>query len=103
MLHQLCYLWCLSFLGVLSNNHIMVYAVSGCINVSGKVYEFDEESPYEFLITDEYTSTAEVGETYGKLSINGGITDTSEINGIASYGIESKSRQVLLQVVPVHP
>lgn len=69
---------------------IMVYAVSGGINVSGKVYEFDEKSHYEFSIADEYILTTDGGETYGKLSINGNITDTSELNGTASYSIESE-------------
>lgn len=76
---------------VLSNYPIMVYAVSSGVNVFGKVYEFDKKSHYEFSSADEYTLTSDDGETYGKLSINGNITDTSEIDGIASYGIESKN------------
>jgi hypothetical protein len=76
---------------VLSNYPIMVYAESSGVNVSGKVYEFDKKSHYEFASAGEYTLTADGGETYGKLSINGNITDTSEIGGIASYGIESEN------------
>jgi|LSQX01.1.fsa_nt_gb hypothetical protein len=79
-----------TFLGwVLNSDPIMAYAVSSGVNVSGKVYKFDKKSHYEFSSSDEYTSTADGGETYGKFLINGNITDTSEINGIASYGVES--------------
>lgn len=76
---------------VLSNYPIMVYAESSGVNVSGKVYEFDKKSHYELSSAGEYTLTADGGETYGKLLINGNITDTSEIGGIASYGIESEN------------
>lgn len=76
---------------VLSYYPIMVYAVSSGVNVSGKVYEFDEKSHYEFSSFDEYTSTSDGGKTYGRLTINGNITDIAEINGIASYCIEGEN------------
>ena len=75
---------------VLSYYPIMIYAVTSGVNTSGKIYEFDEKSHYEFSSTEEYTSTADEGKTYGKLSINANITDITEINGIASYGVESE-------------
>lgn len=75
---------------VLSYYPIMIYAVTSGVNVSGKVYEFDEKSHYEFSSAEEYTSTVDDGKTYGKLSINANITDITEINGIASYGVESE-------------
>lgn len=74
---------------VLSYYPIMIYAVTSGVNISGKIYEFDEKSHYEFSSTEEYTSTADEGKTYGKLSINANITDITEINGIASYGYDN--------------
>ncbi len=68
----------------------IAYAVSSGVNISGMVYEFDEKSHYEFSSVEEYTSTADGGKTYGKLLINGNVTDITEINGIASYGVESE-------------
>lgn len=79
-----------TFFGWVLSYPIMVYAVSSGINVSGKVYEFDKKGHYEFSSADEYTLTADGVETYGKLSINANITDITEINGVASYGIESE-------------
>ena len=79
-----------AFLGlVIGNSSLVAYAENGGVNVAGKLFEFGEKNHYEFSSTNTYSSTEYNDGTYGMFTIAGNITDTGEINGIASYGVES--------------
>lgn len=56
------------------------------IEVSGKVYEFNKSSHYEFHEDNSFTSS-ESRDTYGTFSINGNIDNMSVHNGVPSYEV----------------
>jgi len=50
------------------------------INVDGKIYEFDEKSEYEISSSEPVG-----GNSFGKFSISGSISSSSEINGVPVF------------------
>ena len=62
------------------------FAESGKNEVIGKVYEFDEDSHYEFHESDASKET-DNSNTYGTFYITGSVTAVSEESGVPSYEI----------------
>ncbi len=50
------------------------------INIDGKIYEFDEKSEYEISSSEPIN-----GSSFGKFSISGSISGSSEINGVPAF------------------
>lgn len=61
-------------------------ASNGKIEVSGKVYSFDEDSDYEFHESDTFTKS-EDSDTYGTFFINGNISNIGVRDGVPSYEV----------------
>ena len=63
-----------------------VFAASGKTEVAGTVYEFDEDSHYEF---DESSSSEKMGSnnTYGTFYISGNVSDVNEESGVPAYEV----------------
>lgn len=71
-----------SGLGVLSST--AAYAKDTSKTVTGSIYEFDEDSKYNFSDADPSSSAY----TDGILSVSGNIYKTSENNGITSFAVK---------------
>lgn len=56
--------------------------------IVGKVYEFDEDSDYEFSKSEKSTAS-DKANTYGSFSVSGQIGNITEKNGIPSYEVSS--------------
>lgn len=69
-------------LAVLSST--VAYAKDTCKTVTGSIYEFDEDSKYNFSGSDP----SSYAYTDGSLSVSGNIYKTSEINGITSFAVK---------------
>lgn len=63
-----------------------VFAEDGKIEISGKMYEFDKDSHYEFHEESIPKETSN-GNTYGTFYISGDIADVSEKSGVPSYEV----------------
>ena len=73
-------------LTLLCSLQLTAFAESEKTEVTGKVYEFDKDSHYEFhdgCISEETGN----GNTYGTFCISGNITAVGEKNGVPSYEV----------------
>lgn len=61
-------------------------ATTGKTEVPGKVYEFDQDSHYEFTDSDTYFDVGE-DNTYGIFSVSGNITNVSSKDGVTAYEV----------------
>ena len=81
----------ISFLIVLLMSCLLVklatYAEDGRTDVIGNVYEFDDNNPYMFSESENFRESSD-SETYGSFFIIGDIADTSDLNGLPSYGVD---------------
>ncbi len=66
----------------------VVLAKSGKNIVTGKLFEFDEDSKYEFSSSKESKPT-NTKNTYGEFSVNGNINEVFSKNGISAYQVNS--------------
>ena len=62
------------------------FAESGKTEITGKIYEFDKDSHYEFHEGGESKETGN-SNTYGTFYISGGVTAVSEESGVPSYEV----------------
>ncbi len=68
---------------------ISVFA-TGKTEVSGKVYEFGEDSHYEYS-SAETSAVTESGNTYGTFSIGGNVVATDSRDGVPAYEVSEGS------------
>lgn len=61
-------------------------ATAAKTEITGKVFEFDKDNPYEFS-NNESPSETTAGNTYGTFSISGNIANVSNRDGVTSYEI----------------
>lgn len=61
-------------------------AANNKTDVVGKIFEFDNDSHYEFSSADTYNET-NTTNTYGTFSISGNVAGSSLKNGIPSYEV----------------
>ena len=73
-------------LTILCSLQMTVFAESGKTEVTGKVYEFEKDSHYEFHDGGKPKETGN-GNTYGIFCISGNITSVSEKNDVPSYEV----------------
>lgn len=62
------------------------FAESGKTEITGKIYEFDKDSHYEFHEDDTSQKTSN-SNTYGTFNINGNVVGTSEKASVPSYEV----------------
>lgn len=62
------------------------FAESGKTEITGKIYEFDKDSHYEFHEDDTSQKTSN-SNTYGTFNINGNIVGTSKKASVPSYEV----------------
>lgn len=77
----------LSVVLLFCGTYIVVRAEDGRIQVTGKVYQFNGKSKYEFSSADQSESTSSGTETYGSFSVKGDIIDTGTKDSFVSYTI----------------
>ena len=73
-------------LTILCSLQLTVFAESGKTEVTGKIYEFEKDSHYEFHDGGESKETGN-GNTYGTFCISGNITSVSEKSDVPSYEV----------------
>jgi len=73
-------------LTILCSLQLTVFAESGKTEVTGKIYEFEKDSHYEFHDGGESKKTG-IGNTYGTFCISGNITSISEKSDVPSYEV----------------
>ena len=73
-------------LTILCSLQLTVFAESGKTEVTGKIYEFEKDSHYEFHDGGESKKTGN-GNTYGTFCISGNITSVSEKSDVPSYEV----------------
>ena len=73
-------------LTLLCSLQLTAYAESEKTEVTGKVYEFDKDSHYEFHDGGVSKETGN-GNTYGTFCLSGNITAVDEKNGVPSYEV----------------
>ena len=73
-------------LTILCSLQLTVFAESGKTEVTGKIYEFEKDSHYEFHNGGESKKTGN-GNTYGTFCISGNITSVSEKSDVPSYEV----------------
>ena len=71
-------------LTLLCSLQLTAFAESEKTEVTGKVYEFDKDSHYEFHDGGISEETGN-GNTYGTFCLSGNITAVGEKNGVPSY------------------
>ena len=77
-------------LTILCSLQLTVFAESGKTEVTGKIYEFEKDSHYEFHDGGESKKTGN-GNTYGTFCISGNITSVSEKSDVPSYEVSDGS------------
>lgn len=77
-------------LTILCSLQMTVFAESGKTEVTGKVYEFEKNSHYEFHDGGKPKETGN-GNTYGIFCISGNITSVSEKNDVPSYEVSDEN------------
>lgn len=65
----------------------MVFATRNSIEVTGRIYEFDEKSEYKYSESDTYLLT-DSADTYGNFTLNGNVVESSNKDGIAKYEVQ---------------
>ena len=75
-----------AMLTILCSLQLTVFAESGKTEVTGKIYEFEKDSHYEFHDGGESKETGN-GNTYGTFCISGNITSVSEKSDVPSYEV----------------
>lgn len=78
-------LWVFVFM-IIASFPTVALAASGKTEVTGKVYEFDKNSHYEFQEGGTF-SKASADNTYGTFYISGNISTVSEKSGVPSYEV----------------
>lgn len=73
-------------LTILCSLQLTVFAESGKTEVTGKIYEFEKDSHYEFHDGGESKETGN-GNTYGTFCFSGNITSVSEKSDVPSYEV----------------
>lgn len=72
---------------IFSKTGIVAYAEDTTINVSGKLYEFDEKSEYEYSSVTPVEIIVNEGKL-GSFSISGDIKPIADINGFSAYQVQ---------------